>query len=171
MQTNCEMKPAGPVSPEIRFLGRRRFARHFLSMAAIIGAARSLPASSQPAGVSLAQASDPSRAAFLARALALRDQALREGDQPFGAVVVRQGRIVGEAASRVVVAGDPTAHAEMEAIRDACRKLGTRDLSGSALISSSRPCRMCETAAFYAHVGRMFFGETQTDAGAPGAGC
>jgi tRNA(Arg) A34 adenosine deaminase TadA len=101
------------------------------------------------------------------RAEALRDDALRAGDQPFGAVVLRGELIVGAAPSRVVTAADPTAHAEMEAIRDAARRLRTRDLSGCVLVSTSRPCRMCEAAAGAAGISRMVYGEALTDAGAP----
>ena len=101
------------------------------------------------------------------RAEALRDEALRAGDQPFGAVVLRGEIIVGAAPSRVVTANDPTAHAEMEAIRDAARRLRTRDLSGCVLVSTSRPCGMCETAAGRAGISRMVYGETLADAGAP----
>ncbi len=88
----------------------------------------------------------------------LRDEAARAGDQPYGAVVVKDGRIVGEAPSRVVTARDPTAHAEMEAIRDAARKLGTRHLSGCDLYGSSPACRMCEAAAYWAGIARLFHG-------------
>ena len=101
------------------------------------------------------------------RAEALRDDALRAGDQPFGAVVLRGDEVVGAAPSRVVIANDPTAHAEMEAIRDAARRLRTRDLSGCVLVSTSRPCRMCEAAAGWAGISRMVYGQTLTDAGAP----
>ncbi len=101
------------------------------------------------------------------RAEALRDEALRAGDQPFGAVVLRGELIVGAAPSRVVTATDPTAHAEMEAIRDAARRLRTRDLSGCVRVSTSRPCRMCEAAAGWAGISRMVYGEAMTDAGAP----
>jgi len=76
------------------------------------------------------------------RAEALRDEAVRAGDQPYGAVVLRGDTVVGAARSRVVSATDPTAHAEMEAIRDAARSLRSRDLSGCVLVSTSRPCRM-----------------------------
>ena len=102
----------------------------------------------------------------LQRAHALRDEAQRGGDQPYGAVVVKDGRIVGEAPSRVVTRSDPTAHAEMEAIRDAARRLASRDLSGCVLVSSSRPCGMCESAAAWARIERMVYGEG-TDGGAP----
>jgi len=101
------------------------------------------------------------------RASEMRAEAIRTGDQPFGAVVLRGDRIVGEAPSRVVVAGDPTAHAEMEAIRDAARSLRSRDLSGCLLISTSRPCRMCEAAARWAQIERMVHGDNLTDAGRP----
>lgn len=101
------------------------------------------------------------------RAEDLRDEALRAGDQPYGAVVLRGGLIVGAAPSRVVTATDPTAHAEMEAIRDAARRLRTRDLSGCMLVSTSRACRMCEAAAAWAGISRMVYGEALTDAGAP----
>ena len=83
---------------------------------------------------------------------------MRSGDQPYGAVVVKDRSIVGEAPSRVVTAGDPTAHAEMEAIRDAARKLGTRDLAGCDLYGSSPACRMCEAAAYWAGIARLFHG-------------
>ena len=101
------------------------------------------------------------------RAEALRNDALRSGDQPFGAVVLRGDIVVGAAPSRVVTAIDPTAHAELEAIRDATRRLRTRDLSGCVLVSTSRPCRMCEAAASWAGISRMVYGEALTDAGAP----
>ena len=101
------------------------------------------------------------------RARALRDEAVRSGDQAYGAVVLRGAHIVGEAPSRVVTAGDPTAHAEMEAIRDAARRLRSRDLSGCVLVSTSRPCRMCEAAAGWARIERMVHGDALTDAGPP----
>jgi tRNA(Arg) A34 adenosine deaminase TadA len=111
-------------------------------------------------------AETPLRAA-MRRAEELRDEALRAGDQPFGAVVLCGETIVGAARSRVVTATDPTAHAEMEAIRDAARRLRTRDLSACVLVSTSRPCRMCEAAAAWGGLSRMIHGEALTDAGAP----
>lgn len=101
------------------------------------------------------------------RAEAMRDQALRAGDQGYGAVVLRGEAIVGAAPSRVVVANDPTAHAEIEAIRDAARRLATRDLAGCVLVSTARPCRMCEAAAGWAGISRLVYGPALTDAGAP----
>jgi tRNA(Arg) A34 adenosine deaminase TadA len=101
------------------------------------------------------------------RAEALRDEAVRAGDQAFGAVVLRGEEVVGAAPSRVVTNTDPTAHAEMEALRDAARRLRTRDLSGCVLVSTSRACRMCEAAAGWAGISRMVYGEALIDAGAP----
>jgi guanine deaminase len=104
---------------------------------------------------------------FMRRAIELRQQAVSEGDQSFGAVVVKDGRIVGEGPSRVVVGRDPTAHAEMEAIRDAAKRLATRDLSGCEIYSTSRPCKMCESAAYWAGISRMYFGSEISDGGPP----
>jgi tRNA(adenine34) deaminase len=89
------------------------------------------------------------------------------GDQPYGAVLVLEGAIVGEGPSRVVKLGDPTAHAEREAIRDAQRRLGRKALTGSVLYSTSRPCRQCEAAAAEADVSRMIHGAALVDAGRP----
>ena len=126
-------------------------------------------AAGAPASSALAQG--PADAEFVRRAFAMRDQAAAAGDQPFGAVVVRDGRVVGEAPSRVVVAGDPTAHAEIEAIRDAARRLGTRDLSGATLYGSSRACPMCEAAASWARIARLVHGADASDRGPPRLGC
>ncbi len=109
-------------------------------------------------------AADP---ALVARAFAMRDKAVAEGDQPYGAIVVRGADILAEMPSRVVVNGDPTAHAEMEAIRAAAKASGSRDLSGAVLVSSSRPCPMCEAAAYWAGISRLIHGRTGEDGGPP----
>lgn len=103
----------------------------------------------------------------MARALAMRDLAISQGDQSYGAVVVVADAIVSERPSAVVTAGDPTAHAEMEAIRDARRRLGRTSLAGAVLYSSSRPCPMCEAEAARAGIARMIHGEPMMDAGPP----
>jgi tRNA(Arg) A34 adenosine deaminase TadA len=135
--------------------------RHFSGWAAAGGllarAANAQASSSSPAALQRA----------MARARELRDAAQRAGDQPYGAVVLRGDTLVGEAGSRVALHNDPTAHAEMEAVRDAAKRLGTRDLSGCVLVSTSRPCRMCEAAAGWARIERMVHGEALTDAGRP----
>ena len=105
---------------------------------------------------------------WMARAEDMKQTAVNAGDQPYGAVVVKGGRIVGAGPSRVVTHRDPTAHAEMEAIRDASRRLGTGDLSGCILYGTSRPCRMCETAAYWAKISRFVYGSGMVEGGAPG---
>jgi len=97
----------------------------------------------------------------------MRKLAISWGDQPYGAVLVTSGGLVVEGPSRVVKNSDPNAHAEREAIREAQRLLGTLDLRGSVLYSTSRPCKLCEEAAAKANVGRMYFGSQLVDAGAP----
>jgi tRNA(Arg) A34 adenosine deaminase TadA len=89
------------------------------------------------------------------------------GDQPFGAVLVLDGELVGEGPSRVVQLGDANAHAEREAIKDAQRHLNRKVLSGSVLYSTSRPCRICEAAAAAAEVRQMYYGSMLHDAGSP----
>jgi tRNA(adenine34) deaminase len=89
------------------------------------------------------------------------------GDQPYGAVLVLDGLLVGEGPSRVVKNQDTNAHAEREAIRDAQARLGRPMLTGAVLYSTSRPCSLCEAAAAKAGVKRMYFGASLTDAGEP----
>jgi tRNA(Arg) A34 adenosine deaminase TadA len=122
------------------------------------------------AGRAIAQdppAAAADRRAFVARAFEMRRISIERGDQSYGAVVVKAGRIVGEGISAVVTGNDPTAHAEMQAIRDAARRLGTRDLAGCELYGTARACTMCEAAAYWARVSRMYFGEAPADAGVP----
>jgi tRNA(Arg) A34 adenosine deaminase TadA len=115
----------------------------------------------------------PSRAAesgsaeYIARAFEMRRRAEAAGDQPYGAVVARNGAIIGEAASAVIGRRDPDAHAERLAIADAQHRLGRSDLGGAVLYSSSRPCARCETAAARAGIARMVYGTVPTDAGRP----
>ena len=113
------------------------------------------------------QPDNPGDQAFIRRAFAMRQQAIETGDQAYGAVVVRDGIIVGQSPSQVVVRHDPTAHAEMEAIRDAARRLGSRNLSKCTLYSSSPACPMCEAAAYWADIERLVYGEDARDGGSP----
>jgi tRNA(Arg) A34 adenosine deaminase TadA len=105
--------------------------------------------------------------AFIERAFAMRRAAVDSGDQAYGAVVVRDGRIVGQSPSRVLLRRDPTAHAEMEAIRDAARRLGSGDLRGCTLYSSTAACPMCEAAAYWAGIERQVSGRKALDGGRP----
>ena len=90
--------------------------------------------------------SNASRQRFMARAYEMRRRAIESGDQAFGAVVVKRGRVVGEGVSAVLTTPDPTAHGEMQAIRDAARRLGSARLAGCELYTTFRACPMCETA-------------------------
>lgn len=97
----------------------------------------------------------------------MKQLAVERGDQPYGAVIVRGNEIVGRGVSAVITDNDPTAHAEMVAIRDACRHLATRDLSGCVMYGTSRACAMCETAAYWARLSELRHGEDATSQGAP----
>lgn len=103
----------------------------------------------------------------MSRALEMRRRALQSGDQGYGAVVLKGGRIVGESPSRVVTNRDANAHAEREALRDAQRALRSATLESCVLVSTSRPCAACERAAAEARIARMIHGEALADAGAP----
>ena len=106
---------------------------------------------------------------FIEAAFRMKDEAVRAGDQPFGAVVVKDRRIIGFGPSRVIARKDWTAHAEREAIRAAQALLGSSDLSDCLLYSTSRPCSNCEAAAAAAGIARMFHGNDAADAGVPRA--
>jgi tRNA(Arg) A34 adenosine deaminase TadA len=113
------------------------------------------------------QPPSPTREAFIRRAFELQRISVERGDQPYGAVIVKDGKVVGEGISAVVTSTDPTAHAEMQGIRDAAKRLGTRDLSGCEMYGTARACPMCEAGAYWARISRMYYGEGITDAGAP----
>lgn len=109
---------------------------------------------------------------FMRRAIALsRDALSTPGAAPFGAVVVKDGAIVGEGMNRVVADHDPTSHGEVEAIRDAGRRLGTWDLSGCELYTSCEPCEMCVASIFWAKIDRMYYAATLADCDAIGLDC
>ena len=103
---------------------------------------------------------------FMQRALALSAQALQEpGTEPFGAVVVKDGVIVGEGFNHSVANHDPTSHGEVEAIRDACRKLGTVNLSGCELYTSCEPCAMCVAAMHIAGIAKLYYAASLAQSG------
>lgn len=102
-------------------------------------------------------------------AIRLARDKMRRGDGgPFGAVVVRRGKIVGRGWNRVTSANDPTAHAEVTAIRDACRQLKTFRLDDCELYASCEPCPMCLAAIYWARVGKIFYAGARRDAAAAG---
>jgi tRNA(Arg) A34 adenosine deaminase TadA len=104
----------------------------------------------------------------LRRAIALAVENVAAGGGPFGAVVVRDGRIVGEGANRVTRDNDPTAHAEIVAIRDACRRLGTFRLDGAVIYSSCEPCPMCWSTIQWSRASRLCFAADKDDAAGAG---
>jgi guanine deaminase len=103
---------------------------------------------------------------FLLRAIALSARALTEpGTQPFGAVVVRDGVVVGEGFNHSAAHHDPTSHGEVEAIRDACRRLETVDLSGCDLYASCEPCALCVAAMAIAGIRDLYYAASLAEAG------
>jgi guanine deaminase len=103
--------------------------------------------------------------AFMARAIQLAVENVRSGrGGPFGAVVAKDGKVVAEGANQVTATNDPTAHAEVLAIRQACQKLGCFELGGCDLYSSCEPCPMCLSAIYWARIHRVYFGSLAEDA-------
>lgn len=102
-------------------------------------------------------------AAYLRRAIDLGTHSVRSGrGGPFGAVVVRGADVLGEGANSVVALNDPTAHAEVMAIRDACAKISHFSLAGATMYSSSEPCPMCLAAIYWARIGSIVFASDRT---------
>ena len=101
---------------------------------------------------------------FMREAIRLADESVRRGGGPFGAVIVKDGEIVAGSSNSVTLDNDPTAHAEVNTIREACRRLGTFDLSGCTIYTSCEPCPMCLGAIYWARIGRIFYGNTRKDA-------
>ncbi len=102
---------------------------------------------------------------FMARAIELSIENVRTGrGGPFGAVVVKDGKILAEAANSVTATNDPTAHAEIMAIRQACKKLGAFELPGCEIYTSCEPCPMCLGAIYWARPDRVYYGNTAADA-------
>jgi tRNA(Arg) A34 adenosine deaminase TadA len=106
---------------------------------------------------------------YLREAIRLAAEHSADGrNGPFGAVVVRGEGVVGSGWNRVVELADPTAHAEILAIRDACRRLGTHDLGDCVLFSSCEPCPMCLSAIYWARIPRVVFSSSAEEAAAAG---
>jgi guanine deaminase len=102
---------------------------------------------------------------FMRRAIALATENVRSGQGgPFGAVIVRAGVLISEGANCVTRDNDPTAHAEVRAIRAACHALGTFTLAGCEIYTSCEPCPMCLAAIYWARIDRIWFGNTSADA-------
>src|SRR5574344_1073568 len=101
---------------------------------------------------------------LMRKAIELSEENVANGGGPFGAVIARGGEIIATGVNRVTANCDPTAHAEVSAIRAAAQKLGTFNLSGCDIYSSCEPCPMCLGAIYWARLDRLFYGNTKADA-------
>lgn len=101
---------------------------------------------------------------FMEQAIALANESVKEGGGPFGAVIVRNGEVVAGGSNSVTLLNDPTAHAEVQAIRKACAKLGSFNLAGCVVYTSCEPCPMCLSALYWAGVERIYYANTRQDA-------
>ena len=98
------------------------------------------------------------------KAIELSIENIASGGGPFGAVITRDGEIIATGVNRVTSEHDPTSHAEVNAIRSPCRKLNTFDLAGCEIYTSCQPCPMCLGAIYWAHIDKIYYGNTKTDA-------
>jgi guanine deaminase len=105
---------------------------------------------------------------FLRQAIQIAVDSVRAGGGPFGALVVKDGAVVATGANRVTLVNDPTAHAEILAIREACRLLGVFQLEGCDVYTSCEPCPMCLGALYWARPSRVYYAATREDAAAAG---
>ena len=101
---------------------------------------------------------------YMRKAIALSIENIKKGGGPFAAVIVKDGKIVSTGTNGVTTHNDPTAHAEVTAIRKAAKKLKTFDLAGCEIYTSCEPCPMCLGAVYWAHLDKMYYGNTKTDA-------
>ena len=101
---------------------------------------------------------------FMREAIGLSVKNIDENGGPFGAVIVKDGKIIAKGVNRVTSNNDPTAHAEVNAIREAAAKLGTFDLQGCEIYSSCEPCPMCLGAIYWAHLDKLYYANTKQDA-------
>lgn len=105
---------------------------------------------------------------YMRLAIRIAEEGIAAGQSPFGAVIVRAGQLVSEAHNTVWLTRDPTAHAEVGAIRKAAKALGTIDLSGCEMYTTCEPCPMCLAATHWAKIGTVYYGATIADAQAAG---
>ena len=105
---------------------------------------------------------------LMREAIRLSEDNVRNGGGPFGAVIARNGKIIARGTNRVTSDCDPTAHAEVNAIRNAAKVLGTFDLGGCEIFSSCEPCPMCLGAIYWAHLDKLYYGNDKQDAASIG---
>lgn len=101
---------------------------------------------------------------LMRKAIELSIKSVRNGGGPFGAVIAREGEIIAEGSNGVTIYNDPTAHAEVTAIRKSCEKLGTFDLTGCEIYTSCEPCPMCLGAIYWAHLDKIYYANDRKDA-------
>ena len=98
------------------------------------------------------------------RAIELSIESINSGGGPFGSVIAKDDKIISEGMNRVTVNNDPTAHGEITAIRQACKKLNTFDLNGYELYTNCEPCPMCLSAIYWSHIDKVYYANTKDDA-------
>ncbi|HUI80076.1 MAG TPA: nucleoside deaminase [Bryobacteraceae bacterium] len=108
------------------------------------------------------------KSSLIKQVIELAVENVHHGGGPFGALVVKDGAVIATGTNQVTLTHDPTAHAEIVAIREACRVLGDFRLTGCEVYTSCEPCPMCLGALFWARTDRVYFAATQSDAGAAG---
>ena len=101
---------------------------------------------------------------FMQRAIELSIESINSGGGPFGSVIAKDDKIISEGMNRVTVNNDPTAHGEITAIRQACKKLNTFDLNGYELYTNCEPCPMCLSAIYWSHIDKVYYANTRDDA-------
>ena len=101
---------------------------------------------------------------FMKRAIELSIQNIKNNGGPFGCIIVKENKIIAEGVNRVTFNNDPTAHAEIIAIRNACKKLNTFNLEKCELYTSCEPCPMCLSAIYWSHIDKIYYGNSRLDA-------
>ena len=101
---------------------------------------------------------------FMKRAIELSIQNIKNNGGPFGCIIVKENKIIAEGVNRVTFNNDPTAHAEIIAIRNACKKLNTFNLAECELYTSCEPCPMCLSAIYWSHIDKIYYGNSRLDA-------
>ncbi len=105
---------------------------------------------------------------FMLEAIRVANENIENEGGPFGAVIVKDGEIIAASGNSVTIDNDPTAHAEVNTIRKACKRLGTFNLEGCEIYSSCEPCPMCLSAIYWAHINKLYYATTKDDAASIG---
>ena len=105
---------------------------------------------------------------FMLEAIRVANENIENQGGPFGAVIVKDGEIITASGNSVTIDNDPTAHAEVNTIRKACKRLGTFNLEGCEIYSSCEPCPMCLSAIYWAHIDKLYYATTKDDAASIG---